>query len=273
LPDPEKERYVDLYKRSNRGSVTGYEEYSKEEHGAFRSVTEELLVHARSGLVEAQARLSRLCTTNPDFQVADYGTTEEELFDLLHKAAASGSIFGEVALAYCIDRKVEGAILVKDLKPGQIASNDLRVDEMLFWYWRGAQKANWLALISLGLFAGDIGYHYPTHLEDFLDKYRWKYLADLLWVYRDRQNSRRLFDRERYQKRQKLTDEQLALGDQMIKEWLLAYPDMFQQYQEPFTCEGKDWYYNRQVKFNQAGLDKAIKVLMDRVEKASKTQH
>ncbi len=177
LPLEEKKRYYGLSRRVNTADP-----------GELNALYQELLVYAHEGLIQAQGDMVNLCLMG--LRSEDFGVSEKELFDWLRKGAASGSVRGMSALGTCIEEK---------LQSGQIATNDVLVDEMLYWRWRATQSLDFVATLTLSNMVGSEYYRNPTYLEDLLEDYKWVYLVELMRTYEDSPTRTKLLDRAEFQ--------------------------------------------------------------------------
>ncbi|MCP4233211.1 MAG: hypothetical protein GY770_06450 [Aestuariibacter sp.] len=224
-----------------------------------REVVEQVLVDARAGLIQAQAALGNICLWDRDYK--DLGITEAELYDFMRKGAASGNAHAAASLAHCIEIKV---------KQGELPQKDLLVDEMLYWYWRSSQTLEFIGSVSMHTMIGSNFFMYPTYLENNLHDYKWSRLLDFLETYQDEPSHIRLYQvygREHFQTTHELTDEQMAMGDQLVTDWLLTYPDAFKNHREPMGCPDLSWRDGDEVKFNQVTLDEALKPFLQESKK------
>ncbi len=232
----EKKRYYGLSRRVNTANP-----------GELNALYQELLVYAREGLIQAQGDMVNLCLMG--LRSEDYGVSEKELFDWLRKGAASGSVRGMSALGTCIEEKLHN---------GQIATNDELVGEMLYWRWRATKSLDFVGTLALSSMVGSVHYRNPTDLEDVLEIYKWWHLVDFMRIYEDNPTHTIVFDRDHYQATRELTDEQMAQGDQQVKDWLVANPDAFKNHRKGLGCPDMSWLKGEQAKFNPAALDAAL---------------
>lgn len=184
-----------------------------------------LLGYARAGYVNAQNSFSVACGQNK------YGLTPDEALSMARKAAASEQPMSESYLAYCLYQKLEEENSPRDFVK---RAGSFLVDEMFYWYWRGAKRLDSFSLDQLSLrLDGDL-VRYKTDNRYDIELYKWNKLLDISYAKVGTTPTSATLSKgvmkgvgwaETFARTEHMTQAQVIAGRQEAKAWLLKYPE------------------------------------------------
>lgn len=217
LDPPDRDRYLEVIRRDD----------SRSDHEANRFMR----TLAERGVVEAQVWLGGACMP---YTAQLHGLTQDEQISWHRRAAGSGVSLTEGSLANCLYEVIQSQ---------KIPRKSLLVDEMLFWYWRGAKALDASALTALSLFVGRENYRYKARPEEnYVEYYQWKALHGIA---RSLDGGIAYYESvigtlDDIAQRKEMTPEMVAEARERTRQWLLKNPDGIALEHAEWACWGDE---------------------------------
>ncbi len=209
--------------------------------------------YAKQGVVQAQAAMGVFHEPGPN-AASDPEPETGRTLDWLERGAASGTPHAMRRLAayqFVTLTEMEGRYDGRKIVP----QTDFRWDELYYWYWRAAKGFHEMALHSMAR-DGFINYtwmayqapgdEWPSHLEyrQAIREYKWTRLNDLVETLTPGYGKHRdILDdvADVLEEWPDFTEEQRAVAEREVAEFLRENKQALAQYRRPFGCPDMTW--------------------------------